>query len=291
MNYHHTSPFRSFHEKCRGVFYDYRKIASIFCCYSFIGTGLILGASSLFGEEAVWYQLSGQTGQEDTSDALIAEAAAFQEQNTHAILEKLHSDKISYRLTDTDSSQSTTESVSDSSAESAADISQQEASGSIAENAENEQLASSEKKQKKTTKESTAALPYDRSCYSGKEIRILEKIVEAEAGDQSVKGRMMVADVVLNRVSSKEFPDTIKEVVFQKTDSVYQFSPIKDGRYFNVTVSAKTKKAVQKAFESEDITDGALYFMSRSGSSKKNIAWFDSSLTKITSYGCHEFFK
>jgi N-acetylmuramoyl-L-alanine amidase len=312
MNYRHKSPFKNFHKKCLGVFYDYRNIAIIFCCYSLIGTGLVLGASSLFGEDAVLYRLSGQMEPEGSSEVLIAEAAAFQEQNIDAILEKFQSNKVSYSLTDDDSSESRQETSAESTEKSskklsskssakastsadetdtAADTSQQEALSSAAKNAESE-LAASEKKKEKTAKKSASAgLPYDISDYSDKEIRILEKIVEAEAGDQSVKGRMMVADVVLNRVSSEEFPDTIKEVVFQKTDSIYQFSPIKDGRYFDVTVSAKTKKAVAKAFQSEDMTDGALYFMSRSGSSEKNVAWFDSSLTRITAYGCHEFFK
>ena len=50
---------------------------------------------------------------------------------------------------------------------------------------------------------------------SQKDRQILERIVEAEAGDQSVKGRILVANVVINRIKAEEFPDTVKEVVFQ----------------------------------------------------------------------------
>lgn len=44
--------------------------------------------------------------------------------------------------------------------------------------------------------------------------KILQRIVEAEAGDQDIRGRRLVANVILNRVRSSKFPDTIREVVF-----------------------------------------------------------------------------
>ena len=86
------------------------------------------------------------------------------------------------------------------------------------------------------------------------ERRILERIVEAEAGDQDLKGRILVANVIMNRVKSKRFPDSIKAVVFAHR----QFSPIQNGRYYRVTVSQKTKKAVKKALEGKDYSEGAL---------------------------------
>ncbi|HIU67361.1 MAG TPA: cell wall hydrolase, partial [Candidatus Caccomorpha excrementavium] len=49
------------------------------------------------------------------------------------------------------------------------------------------------------------------------EVEILQRIVEAEATGQDVKGKILVANVVLNRVMSDGFPDTIEEVVFQRT--------------------------------------------------------------------------
>jgi N-acetylmuramoyl-L-alanine amidase len=124
------------------------------------------------------------------------------------------------------------------------------------------------------------------SC--GEESRtILERIVEAEAGDQDIKGRILVANVVLNRVSSSEFPNTVKGVVF----SPRQFSPIADGSYDSVKVSKLTKKAVRLALQGEDYSEGALYFMCRSASSPSNAAWFDRDLKRLFSYGCHEFFR
>ena len=123
------------------------------------------------------------------------------------------------------------------------------------------------------------------------ERQILERIVEAEAGDQDLEGRILVANVILNRVHSKHFPDTIKEVVFANRAGRYQFSPVSKGRYYRVTVSDKTKRAVKQALAGKDISKGALYFMCRSASDPKNVAWFDRDLTKVAQHGCHEFFK
>ena len=120
---------------------------------------------------------------------------------------------------------------------------------------------------------------------------ILERIVEAEAGGEDHKGKVLVANVVLNRVKSKSFPSTIREVVFAHRGSTYQFSPIYDGRYYTVNVSDDTKKAVSDALNGVDPSQGALYFMERAYAHSDNAAWFDRCLTRLFGYHCHEFYK
>ena len=117
--------------------------------------------------------------------------------------------------------------------------------------------------------------------------RILERIVEAESGDQTIKGRQMVANVILNRMKSEKFTKSVREIVFAGR----QFSPVSNGSYYRVKVSSQTKKAVEKALKEKDNTNGALYFMYRAGSDSSNVSWFDRELTKICEYGCHEFFR
>lgn len=121
--------------------------------------------------------------------------------------------------------------------------------------------------------------------------KILERIVEAEAGGETIHGRLLVANVILNRVKNKEFPSTIKGVVFSHHGSKYQFSPISDGRYYSITVSEGTKKAVDLALHGKDPSEGALYFMERRYAKSSNARWFDCSLKRLFRYGCHEFFK
>lgn len=126
---------------------------------------------------------------------------------------------------------------------------------------------------------------------STEQLTVLETIVEAEAGDEDVYGKILVANVVLNRVLDKEFPNTVKEVVFQNNGKTYQFSPVrKGGRYYTVKVSEHTKTAVARALVGEDYSEGALYFFARRYTSANKANWFDTSLRKIVEYGCHEFF-
>jgi len=119
---------------------------------------------------------------------------------------------------------------------------------------------------------------------------VLLRIVEAEATCEDIKGRMLVANVVLNRVVSERFPDNITEVVFQNNGETYQFAPIKDGRYWSVTVSEETIEAVERVLSGEDVSKGALFFAARSMARKSAMRWFDTSLKFLFRHGVHEFF-
>lgn len=120
---------------------------------------------------------------------------------------------------------------------------------------------------------------------------VLQRIVEAEAGGEDLEGRMLVANVVLNRVISKHFPNTVREVVFAHRGGTYQFSPVSNGSYYSVDVSDGTKKAVRAALNGKDSSQGALYFMERALADSGNVSWFDRCLTKLFRHGCHEFYK
>ncbi len=119
----------------------------------------------------------------------------------------------------------------------------------------------------------------------------LLRIVEAEAGGEDENGKLLVANVVLNRVESSLFPDTVTEVVYQKEYGVCQFSPVGDGRIDRVTVSEETRRAVERAvYDGEDLSKGALYFAARSAAASDRMAWFDRNLTWLFAYGGHEFY-
>ena len=121
-------------------------------------------------------------------------------------------------------------------------------------------------------------------------VEILCRIVEAEAGTEDEKGRILVANVVMNRVESSRFPDTVKGVVFQKSGGLYQFSPVANGRYYRVTVSKETREAVEKVLRGKDESQGALYFVNRYAANAEYMSWFDRKCTPLFSYGRHEFF-
>ncbi|TKC19008.1 cell wall hydrolase [Robertmurraya kyonggiensis] len=94
---------------------------------------------------------------------------------------------------------------------------------------------------------------------SDKEKELLSRLVEAEAKGESYEGKVAVAEVVLNRVESEEFPDTVKDVVYEKTGRAYAFSPVQNGS-INKPASEEAKEAVEEAVETPENLNNAIYF-------------------------------
>lgn len=78
------------------------------------------------------------------------------------------------------------------------------------------------------------------------ELDIFARAVEAEAGNQGLYGKQLVADVILNRVTSRDFPDTITDVIMDRNaKGTYQFSVVYDGRINTVTPTEETYEAIR----------------------------------------------
>ena len=120
-----------------------------------------------------------------------------------------------------------------------------------------------------------------------KEYNVLLRIVEAEAGGEDITGKMLVANVIMNRVKSSRFPDTVTEVVYQtNSKGKAQFSPTVDGRMDSVTVTEETEEAVILVLCGEDSSNGALYFRS----TRIENAWHDEALRLVMTHGNHIFY-
>lgn len=116
----------------------------------------------------------------------------------------------------------------------------------------------------------------------------LYRIVEAEATNGDKQSKKNVAHVILNRVKSNKFPNTISGVVFQK----HQFSPISDGRFYSVEIKESTKQAVIEAYEEGDTTGGALYFANMSCVTNANTRrWFNSMTCLFKDSIGHSFYR
>lgn len=100
--------------------------------------------------------------------------------------------------------------------------------------------------------------------FTEEEKLMLAKIAMAEAEGESLETKMLVIFTVLNRVEHAQFPDTIKEVIFQEYNGTYQFSPvIPGGRYWTTEPNEECWEAVNIINCNEhDFSDGALYFES-----------------------------
>lgn len=118
------------------------------------------------------------------------------------------------------------------------------------------------------------------------EYQVLLRIVEAEAGGEDTAGKMLVANVVMNRVRSSKFPNTVTEVVYQTHNGKAQFSPTEDGRMDRVRVSDDTVAAVARVMNGEDASAGATFFKSVHSKS----GWHDRALTRVLEHGNHIFY-
>ncbi len=152
-----------------------------------------------------------------------------------------------------------------------------------AKKAEEARIAAEEEAARKAEEEKTAhAMSVSQDDY-----QVLQRIVQAEAGICDDTGKILVANVIINRVKSGKFPDTVKGVVYEPS----QFSPVSNGSINSVKITDNTKQCVDRALAGEDYSSGALYFMYRRGSRSGAVSWFDSHLTFLFQHGNHEFFK
>lgn len=103
-----------------------------------------------------------------------------------------------------------------------------------------------------------AAIP-----YNAKELDLLARLVRAEAGGESYNAQVAVAAVVINRVKSSKFPNTITSVI----NSNNQFTPVQNGQ-INKPATDTNKKAVEEALYGKDPSNGALFFYDTSCTSK-----------------------
>lgn len=118
--------------------------------------------------------------------------------------------------------------------------------------------------------------------YSSSDVYLLAKVIAAEARGESYTGQVAVGAVVLNRVDSSSFPDTVAGVVYQKG----AFSAVTDSNW-SVAPDSTSKKAAQDAINGWDPSGGALYYYNPAKTSNQWIR----TRPVITAIGRHLFCK
>ncbi len=114
------------------------------------------------------------------------------------------------------------------------------------------------------------------------DLNLLARIVYGEARGEPYTGQVAVAAVVLNRVKSSSFPNTVSGVIYQKG----AFDAVSDGQ-FNLTPNSTAKKAAQDALNGWDPTYGAIYYFNPATATNK---WIWSRPMTVT-IGNHRFCK
>ena len=120
------------------------------------------------------------------------------------------------------------------------------------------------------------------SSSNSTNLNLLSRLVYGEARGEPYSGQVAVAAVVLNRVKSSSFPNTVSGVIYQSG----AFDVVSDGQ-INMTPNETAKKAAQDAINGWDPSYGAIYYFNPSTATNK---WIWSRPMTVT-IGKHRFCK
>lgn len=99
----------------------------------------------------------------------------------------------------------------------------------------------------------------DYKNYTREDLEWLSKIVHAEARGENYANKLAVANVIINRTADRNYPSTIRDVIFDKRSGV-QFTPTIDGAVYN-TPSFDSFLAALEALEGKNNSEDALFFI------------------------------
>lgn len=121
--------------------------------------------------------------------------------------------------------------------------------------------------------------------YGEEDLYWLSRIISAESKGEPFTGKLAVGTVVLNRVSSSEFPNTIKGVIF---DSRWggQFEPVSNGTVYD-TPTEESVAAAKLCLEGVRVAGNSLYFLAPH---LTNNHWIMNNRDYVTTIGSHWFY-
>ena len=124
------------------------------------------------------------------------------------------------------------------------------------------------------------------AAYSEEDLYWLSRVISAESRGECLLGQLAVGSVVLNRVASSKFPDTIKEVVFDTKDAV-QFEPVSNGTIYDEP-TPQSVLAARLVLNGTSTVDGCMYFFAPALSQG---TWIRENCEYYTTIGCHQFYR
>lgn len=126
---------------------------------------------------------------------------------------------------------------------------------------------------------------YADTSYTKSDLTWLARIVNAEAEGEPAAGKTGVANVVLNRVDSRDFPNNIYDVIFDTKYGV-QFTPVANGRIYN-EAGKDSYIAARRALKGEETVGASLYFCNPAISTN---FWIMNNRTYYKTIGKHSFY-
>ena len=114
----------------------------------------------------------------------------------------------------------------------------------------------------------------------------LSRIISAESRGEPMAGQIAVGNVVLNRVAHENYPDTIREVIFDTNYGV-QFEPVSNGTILHEPVE-RSVLAAKMVLEGAEVVEDCIYFYAPALSPG---TWIKGNAVYYTTIGCHRFYR
>ena len=121
--------------------------------------------------------------------------------------------------------------------------------------------------------------------YNEEDLLWLSRIIYAESGNQPMEGQVAVGNVILNRVESPLFPDTVYDVIFDTRFGV-QFSPAETGGIY-CEPDDEAVIAAKLCLDGASVAGGSLYFVNPDIGAD---GWFKETKTFVAAIGDHDFY-
>lgn len=121
--------------------------------------------------------------------------------------------------------------------------------------------------------------------YNSDSLYWLSRIINAESGGEPLLGKIAVGNVILNRVASPSYPNTIYDVIFDDKYGV-QFTPVANGTVYN-TPSEESVLAAKLCLDGASVVGNSLYFLNPALSTS---FWIVKNCSYVATIGNHQFY-
>lgn len=139
--------------------------------------------------------------------------------------------------------------------------------------------------QKATITRGSGTILSGNQYYDGDEVYWLSRIINAEGAGEPMLGKIAVGNVILNRVASPDYPNSIYDVIFDTKWGV-QFEPTKNGSIYQ-TPSSESVIAAKLCLDGASVVGNCQYFFNPATASS---SWIAQNCTYYCTIGNHVFY-
>lgn len=115
----------------------------------------------------------------------------------------------------------------------------------------------------------------------------MSRIIHAEAEAESYEGKVAVGSVVMNRLNSNLFPNSVKGVIFDEFNGIPQFTPVKNGAIYNNPSHASVQAAEDALNGTKPVSNSTYFF----NPDKSAATWIVQNKSYVKTIGNHAFYQ